>query len=552
MSRRGRKSRLAMTALVSGLIAYYFGLGPTLAWVGVNAVLEGWLLLLTAQFRPGERCFNVVQRLGPAAAFSTSWSVMASLSWIHGPPGMKFAALVTLFGLLIEGLKYAALSRPMLFSMAPPAFIGLAVAGLSAHDLKPGEFLVVGVTLVGLFTFLLEAVRLLRTNAEALERAQTEALEASRAKSAFVAMMSHELRTPMNGVLGLAHALNETRLDATQADYVGMIVQSGDGLMAILNDILDLSKVEAGKLELEAAPFDIRQLAEQARLVWSHTAQLKGLGLTLTVDPAIPDWLCGDPLRVRQILLNLVSNALKFTSHGEVRILIAATPDGVSLSVSDTGPGLTDEQRLRLFQPFSQGDRSTARRFGGTGLGLSITRHLAQLMGGDIEVVSVLGQGATFTASLVLPKAAAPIAPAESAPEQIGSIAGLRVLVVDDTRVNQVVARAILEAADAIVDTVDGGREALARLQRETYDVVLMDVHMPEMDGIEAVRRIRTGEGGDRNVPIVALTADAMNGAAEQLRSQGFDLVQPKPVQPAQLLGVLAGLRRSGLVLPAA
>jgi CheY-like chemotaxis protein len=382
-------------------------------------------------------------------------------------------------------------------------------------------------------------MRLVRTNALALEKAQAEALEASRAKSAFLAMMSHELRTPMNGVLGMAHALGTTALDARQADYVETIVQSGDGLMAILNDILDLSKIEAGKLELEAVPFDIRVQASQLNRIWTETARAKGLALALEVAPDTPRWLSGDPVRVRQILLNLVSNALKFTLDGGVAIAIGPhASGGVQIAVTDTGVGMTPAQQARLFTPFVQGDRSIARQFGGTGLGLSICRELAAMMGGRITVSSRSGEGSVFTVVLALATAAAPIL--EVASDALPDMTGLCVLVVDDNSANQAVARAVLEAVGVVVTVANDGREALARLAVEDFDVVLMDVHMPVMDGVEALRRVRSGEGGRLDVPVLALTADAMSGEAARLIGLGFDDAQPKPIQPAGLLRAIA------------
>ncbi|WP_419252375.1 ATP-binding protein [Caulobacter sp. ErkDOM-YI] len=544
MSRRSAWARLAATGLVAGLLAYHFAAAASLTWLAVIGVLEGLLLFLHRwrQARPDWQAPLLV-RLGAPALYSMAWATMAALSWAYGPPTMKFAALLLLFGLMVDALKYAALSRSVLLAMAPPPFIALTVAPLLAGGFKAWDRVVVAVTLAALLVYLLDTARMLRSNALALEKAQAEAQEANRAKSAFVAMMSHELRTPMNGVLGLAHALSSTRLDARQADYLEMIIQSGDGLMTILNDILDLSKVEAGKLELEAEPFEIRRLASQIHLVWSQTAQLKGLALTLDVAPETPAWLLGDPLRVRQILLNLVSNALKFTEAGRVEIRIApGEAGGVDIVVADTGVGLSVEQQVSLFSPFSQGDRSTARRFGGTGLGLAISRHLAQLMGGEITVTSALGQGSTFRVHLALTLAQAPAA-LEPAGLSL-TLEGTRVLVVDDNQVNQAVARAILETVGIIIATADDGRQALARLRIEDFDVVLMDVHMPEMDGVEAVRRIRAGEGGRVDIPILALTADAMVGEAQRLLAQGFDDAHPKPIQPAGLLAAVARMSR--------
>lgn len=546
MSRRGRVSRLLAMSMVGGLLAANFGWPVAAAWMAANLSLEAWLLVLQVRFKPRpDGRTSLLIRLGPPAAFSTLWSVMAALSWIHGTPAMQFAALVILFGLLVEGLKYAVVSRSALLAMMPGPFTALLLAPTVFGGFTGWERVVVIVILVSLGAYVLEATRQLRASALALEKAQAQADEASQAKSAFVAMMSHELRTPMNGVLGIAHALGQTKLDARQAAYLEMIVQSGDGLMTILNDILDLSKIEAWKLELEVVAFDIRRLSGQLHLVCSETARLKGVELALEIDPETPTWLAGDPMRVRQILLNLVSNALKFTDAGRVAVRIA--PDaagGVIVTVSDTGVGLSLDQQTRMFNPFIQGDRSTSRRHGGTGLGLTICRQLAELMGGRITVESVPRQGSVFTVYL-------PLAAVE--PPTLAGLAGAtldlthaRVLVVDDNPINLTVVRAILEAAQAVIATASDGRKALARLRVEDFDVVLMDVHMPDMDGIEAVRRIRAGEAGRVDIPIMALTADAMAGEAERLVRLGFDDAHAKPIQPAGLLEAVALLRQAG------
>jgi signal transduction histidine kinase/ActR/RegA family two-component response regulator len=543
MSRRSRIIRLSISTLVGGLLAFNFGWPAAAAWGVTNLVLEGWLAFLTVWFTPRETGRTAaLTRLAPAVAFSISWSAMAALCWVHGQPPMKFAALIILFGLLIKGLKYASASRAAALVMTPPPILALSIASVGFGGFSPLGRVMTVIVLAALTAFVLDAMRLVRTNALALEEAQAEALEASRAKSAFLAMMSHELRTPMNGVLGMAHALGATSLDARQADYVETIVQSGDDLMAILNDILDLSKIEVGKLELDVEPFDIRVQAHQLHRIWAETAHAKGLALTLEIAPETPQWLSGDAMRVRQILLNLVSNALKFTLDGRVAIAIAPhVAGGIEISVSDTGVGMAPEQQAKLFTPFVQGDRSIARRFGGTGLGLSICRELAGMMGGRITVASRPDEGSTFTVVLSLVAANAPAL--EIAPEVLPDMAGTRVLVVDDNSANQAVARAVLEAAGVLVATAGDGREALARLRVEDFDLVLMDVHMPVMDGVEALRRVRSGEGGRADVPVLALTADAMSGEAERLIGLGFDDAQPKPIQPASLLRAIARRR---------
>ncbi|MBP6545287.1 MAG: response regulator, partial [Phenylobacterium sp.] len=380
-------------------------------------------------------------------------------------------------------------------------------------------------------------------NAEALESAQREAVEANQAKSAFLAMMSHELRTPMNGVLGMEHALKQTRLDDRQAAQVEMLIRSGDGLMAILNDILDVSKIEAGKLELEEIAFDLSEVGARVIDLWRETASAKGLALSYELAPGAPRWLAGDPNRIRQIMLNLVSNALKFTQDGEVRLtvrpVIAQGEDTArfEIAVSDTGIGITPDQQARLFQSFAQADAATTRKFGGTGLGLAICRQLTDLMGGEITVESEPDRGSVFRVTLELPRAdAVDLAEPEA---ESGGLSHLTLLVAEDNPINQAVVRAVLEAVGARLETANDGVEALDMLRERTFDLVLMDVHMPRMDGIEALRRIRAGETGDARQPVIALTADAMPGEDQTLMAHGFDDVQPKPIQPMALIAAI-------------
>lgn len=542
MSQRSRVARIVVAVLAAGLLMGEFGWRAALVWCAVNALLEGWIAYLRRHIKPRDQDrWNLLVRLGTPTMFSIVWSAMAAYLWINGSPALKFTALIVLFGLIVETIRYGAVSRGTMLVIAPPPFIALVVTPLLDVKTHGWQVCVILVTVGGLLFYMLDAAKQLRANSKALERAQAAALDASEAKSAFLAMMSHELRTPMNGVLGLAHALRGARLEGRHARYLEMIEKSGQGLMTILNDILDLSKIEAGKLELDVAPFDLRDLIDHVGVMWSETALEKGLALNLEIDPAAPEWVLGDVARVRQILLNLISNAVKFTDDGSVTVQVRSMAGGIAFSVSDTGVGMTAEQRARLFSPFVQGDRSIARRFGGTGLGLTICRHLADLMGGDVTVESAPGQGSTFTVTLPLAAATNPAAPE---PEQAGMLDfdGVRVLVVDDNPVNQMVARAILEAAGISVLTADDGQAALDRLRVEPFNLVLMDVHMPVMDGIEAMRRIRAGEAGRADIPVVALTADAMVGDAERLLTQGFDDAHPKPIRPGELLMAVARL----------
>ena len=535
VSKRSWRNRLFGVGLAAVLLLMGFGIPAACVWILANIALEGSLFFARARYARMGRRPPIVERLAPILGFSAVWSTMASVCLFYGDPPLQIAGLVILLALLIASLKYAALSWAGFVFLAPAPFVALTLAPVMLTNFRGWELALLLLALLGLGAVIANVAHTIRRNARALEAARAHALDASRSKSAFLAMMSHELRTPMNGVLGMAHALAATKLTPQQAGYLDMIVQSGDGLMAVLNDILDLSKIEAGKLELEAVSFDVDKLGRQIFLMWSETARLKGLELVLEIDPATPAWLAGDPVRVRQILLNLISNALKFTEQGEVTVRIAPlAPRGIEILVTDTGIGMRQDQQDKLFQAFSQAEASTTRRFGGTGLGLSICRQLAEMMDGDISVTSEPGSGTTFRVALPLPTGQAP-AEAEIQNE-IVSLEGREILVVDDNKVNQAVAKAILEAAGAVVTLADDGLDGLEKLRAGNFGVVLMDVHMPRMDGIEALGRIRAGEAGRFDIPVIALTADAMSGEGERLLSLGFDEAHPKPIQPAELL----------------
>jgi len=328
---------------------------------------------------------------------------------------------------------------------------------------------------------------------------------------------------------------------------VDVLLTSGQGLMAILGDILDISKIEAGRMDIEAVPFELPNLCRAVIDLWRDSASKKGVTLVFDIDPAAPAWVVGDPTRVRQVLSNLVSNALKFTERGQVilALQLAEPPSAESarlrLSVSDTGVGLTEEQIGKLFTAFTQAEASTTRRFGGTGLGLNICRRLVEMMGGKISVDSRYGEGSTFYLELTLP-IAEPLEAEEPAAIR-HDIGEMRLLVVDDNPTNRLVAAAILGAAGAAVETANDGVGALDALRHQAFDAVLMDIHMPRLDGVGALKAIRAGEAGRSDIPVVALTADAFEGEAARLMTLGFDAVQSKPIQPASLIATLTALQ---------
>jgi two-component system, sensor histidine kinase len=372
---------------------------------------------------------------------------------------------------------------------------------------------------------------------DALRDALARAEQANVAKSEFLANMSHEIRTPLNGVLGLADALSRMELTPKQREIVGMIVGSGRALTAILSDVLDLAKAEAGQLQLSEEGFSLAETIGEAAFLFEAVAGGKGVGFSVEFEPGGPERLIGDPLRIKQIVSNLISNAVKFTSEGVVAVRVGAAgrQDGSALltvSVSDTGPGFSEETRARLFSRFEQGDGSITRRYGGTGLGLSIANALAQMMGGEIDCSAVPGKGATFifTASLGVDAGPGTRAACDSGPPVLDR--RLRVLLAEDHEVNQKVVQLMLADAAELLIVGDGLAAVNAALGRERFDVVLMDTQMPVMDGLTAIQLIREGEAsqGLSRTPIISLTANAMSHQVAAALAAGADLHLAKPI----------------------
>jgi PAS domain S-box-containing protein len=395
----------------------------------------------------------------------------------------------------------------------------------------------------------------LRRQAEELVEARDRAEAGSRAKAEFLAAMSHEIRTPMNGVLGMTDILLDTPLAPDQREYAEIIRSSGQSLLDILNDVLDFSKIEAGRLDIEPIPFDLVSAVGDVVGLLSSSAAAKGLDLALKVTPDTPRNLVGDPGRVRQVVLNLVGNAIKFTECGHVRVTLSGVETGgqaeVRIAVSDTGIGIAPTVQGRLFAPFTQADSSTTRKYGGTGLGLAISQRLIDLMGGRIGVESVEGVGSTFWVTLTLPRAKPAAGPiAEPPPHASPPVpAGRRVLLAEDNPVNRIVAFRMLESLGFRVDGASNGLEAVDLWSRLPYDIVLMDCQMPELDGYGATQAIRSREEPGRRIPIVALTANAMSGDRELCMAAGMDDYLAKPLRRDELVATLA---RLALPLPEA
>ncbi len=426
-----------------------------------------------------------------------------------------------------------------------------------ARNLQTVEFALVGLVLLmvlGAAAYGHKLGKVMRIQHQDIERNRAAAESANQAKSSFLASMSHEIRTPMNGILGMAQALKSSELPAAENDKVGVILDSGRSLLAVLNDVLDFSKIEAGKFDITPAPNDITQTAASVVRLFETHARDRNLTLSLTHDADLPRNLVCDAERVRQCLSNLISNALKFTPAGRVHVHLSWRKHGdndamVFVAVKDTGIGMSSDVMARLFKPFTQADNSIARRYGGTGLGLAISLRLAQLMGGGMFVESAPDQGSRFVFTFqarvepVVQPAAAPVAAtAASSRPALQGLRGARILLTDDNSVNRQVVKLFLAPHGCKIIEAINGQDALDKLAANEFDLVLLDVHMPVMDGKEAIQRLRASDQPWKDIPVIALTADAMTGDREHLISLGMSDYLSKPVDQHALAAKMRSL----------
>jgi signal transduction histidine kinase/ActR/RegA family two-component response regulator len=420
------------------------------------------------------------------------------------------------------------------------------MAGVEGFVYTPLNTLVISLTVaIPVCWYVTRQRMVLQALKDDLSLARDAAESASEAKSAFLATMSHEIRTPLNGVLGMAQAMSLDELSAPQRERLEVVHESAAALLAVLNDVLDLSKIEAGKLDLEEIEFDLGEVMRGAHQAFTALANKKGLSFALDMAAAEGVYR-GDPTRVRQILYNLLSNAVKFTEQGEIRVQADRGLGCLRIAVSDTGPGIAPDKLPILFSKFTQADTSTTRRYGGTGLGLSICQQLAELMGGGIAAASRLGEGACFTVTLPLPMVARsrgptallpPVAPAR--PEQTSR--SLRVLAAEDNTVNQLVLKTLLHHIGVQPVVVADGAAALAAWEGAAWDLILMDIQMPVMDGVAATGAIRAREAeeGRARTPIIALSANAMAHQVAGYLEAGMDGHLAKPIEISRLFEVV-------------
>nr|QQZ50124.1 response regulator [Phenylobacterium glaciei] len=464
---------------------------------------------------------------------------------------MRAMGTALTLGVLFAALSAAVMGLALRRSMANPIVrLTEVMKRLAGGDLSVSIPAVerrdeVGLMAKAVVTFRDAAVekQLLEAEAE-LRREEAQALSlqaqaANHAKSEFLATMAHELRTPLNGVLGLVDVMGRTDLTPAQKEHLATIGASGRALVSVVNDVLDISRIEAGSLEVLPEPFDLDRLTGDLAAIYGAIAADKGLAFALTVEPAIQGWRIGDAARLRQIAGNLISNGLKFTQAGEVRAAFALRGDQIVLEVNDTGIGVASHQQAAMFDRFVQADGSSTRRFGGAGLGLAICKELSELMGIH-QLHQRAGVGSTFTLQVPMPACAAPAEAQDAAPMDDK----LRILVVDDNATNRLVLCALLEQLGLAAECVVNGVEAVAAWEAKAWDAILMDIHMPEMDGVTATSSIRRREielGRDKT-PIIAVTASVQPEETRGYLSAGMDNCVPKPVDTRVLVSALQGV----------
>jgi signal transduction histidine kinase/ActR/RegA family two-component response regulator len=550
---RELKTRIALAAFIA-LTAWFLThtLWP-LAWFGAVMATQGLDLII---FRPLRRRPELepsttykVALCATAAVNVIVYSAISAYLWVAGGDAGRLFAIIQVAGGLLHVSLHMHHVRPLLFSAAIPHslyFLGLPIFGAIVGD-SPHEMLIaIGGVLY--MMHLVVAVRQSSATTNALQEANAEARAerakaevASAAKSDFLAVISHEIRTPMNAVISAANLLRRTRLDRGQREHVSMLLDAGDVLVGLLNDVLDLSKIEAGKMQLESSVVDLREKLGSLGRLWEPKAVANGVRLKIEIAPETPDCVRTDPLRLQQMLFNLLSNAVKFTTDGTITVTVdwRDADSRLIIAVADTGCGIPQDRLAHIFDSFEQVDAGTTRKHGGTGLGLAISRRLAGIMGGRLTAESVEGQGSTFVLNLPMEAVAKPAPAARRHSVQQDGLQGKVILAADDHAVNRRILTLLLEPHGCRIVLVENGAEAVEAARAQRFDAILMDMQMPIMDGLDASRHIRA-EGMNRRTPLIALTANAMDVHRAAWEAMGVYAFLTKPIDPVLLAATLA------------
>ncbi|WP_339915436.1 ATP-binding protein [uncultured Brevundimonas sp.] len=550
-TRRQAAPRIVISVLVflTGLTA--IPLASLLVWATMYLIGDSTLWVATDPERQARHpVFFRVLRLFASCMSTCAWVTIGWLWWWAPGAHSQVVAVALITGVLLYVVRSCHRSLAHMAVTGLPPSVMLLVLPFTLPDFTNELGLIWSMILVVAFA-VSSCLNAWRSHRVLVDK-QHEAEVASVAKSEFLANMSHEIRTPLNGVLAMAHVLNEADLRPREQEAARMICASGEMLERLLSDILDLAKVEAGQLEIEAAPFHAGDLVRNVVAMCRPRADEKGLPITIEIDPVADRTYVGDAVRVRQVIINLVSNAVKFTTSGEVRLALKVGTEGrLRFEVSDTGEGFEPALKARLFDRFQQADGSITRRFGGSGLGLAISKHLAKVMGGTLDCDSTPGIGSVFWFEAPLPVAEAPGPECVNAPSGT-MMSAMRLLVADDHPTNLRVVEIILRDVGIEVTSVVNGLEAVQAHAVGAYDLILMDMQMPVMDGMTAVAEIRATEArtdGPRT-PIIMLTANAMPEQVRAGRLAGADAHLSKPITPASLLQAITDVSAGDLAAP--